>query len=173
MPRNMSVLVWSKASGWRWIEAIVCPIRYPIPAPGPMTAVPAAMPTPIMVTSPLACNNASIGTIIASTSIPAPSASRLTLSTYLLLLVITEHRQLDVNLREYSEYVGLQNGHEDLEPVEHHGQRYRDRRDEAGHGQAATEVQDQAEEHVDDEVPRQDVGVEPHPEREGLGELSE
>jgi hypothetical protein len=43
----MSVLVWSNASGWRWMLAMVWPIRYPIPAPGPMTAVPAATPVPI------------------------------------------------------------------------------------------------------------------------------
>src|SRR5829696_8037346 len=121
IPRNISVLVWSKASGWRWMEAMVCPIRYPIPAPGPMTAVPAAMPTPIMVTSPLACSNASMGGISANTSIPTPFASRLTLLTCLEFLVVAEHCQLDIDLREYSENVSLQNGHKDLEPVEHHG----------------------------------------------------
>src|SRR5918994_4753065 len=150
------------------MEAMVCPIKYPIPAPGPITAGPAAMPTPIMVTSPLACSNASVGITSANTSIPAPFASRLTLSTYFcLLLVVPEHRQFDVNLREYSEYVSLQNCHEDLEPIEHHGQGHRNYR----HGRA--EIEDEPEKHVDDEVPGQDVGVEPHPDRQGLGELAQ
>src|SRR5919107_25946 len=132
-----------------------------------MTAVPAAMPTPIMVTSPLACSNANAGIISANTSILAPFASRLALSTCSLLLVVAEHCQLDVDLREYSEYISLQYGHEDLEPVEHNRKWYGDERYERA------EVQDQAKEHVDDQVPGQDVGVEPHPEREGLGELTE
>src|SRR5215210_3428473 len=80
--------------------------------------------------------------------------------------MVTEHCQLDIDLREYSEYVSLQYGHEDLEPVEHHGQWHGDYRDERA------EVKDQAKEHVDDEVPRQDVGVEPHAEREGLGKFA-
>src|SRR5215212_170008 len=148
------------------MEAMVCPMRYPIPAPGPMTAVPAAMPTPIMVTSPLACSNANAGIISANTSILAPFASRPALSTCSLLLVVAEHCQLDVDLREYSEYISLQYGHEDLEPVEHYGQGHGYYRDDR------TEVEDQAKEHVDYEVPSQDVGVEPHSERERLGELA-
>src|SRR5919107_2204925 len=82
-------------------------------------------------------------------------------------MVVAEHGQLDVNLGEYSEYVSLQDGYEDLERIEHHGQGHGDYRDDR------TEVQDEAEEDVDDQVPGQDVGIQPHPEREGLGELAE
>src|SRR5215208_5428679 len=82
-------------------------------------------------------------------------------------MVLTEHGQLDVNLGEYSEYVGLQDGHKDLERIEHHGQGHGDYRDDR------TEVQDEPEEDVDDQVPGQDVGVQSHPEREGLGELTQ
>src|SRR5215211_7885692 len=81
-------------------------------------------------------------------------------------MVLSEHGQLDVNLGEYSEYVGLQDGHKDLERVEHHGQGHGDYRDDG------TEVQYEPEEDVDDQVPSQDVGIQSHPEREGLGELA-
>src|SRR5215210_3209084 len=83
------------------------------------------------------------------------------------LVILTEHCQLDVNLREYSEYISLQNGDKDLEGIEHYCQGHGDYRDKS------SEVQDEAEEDVDDQVPRQDVGVESHTEREGLGELPE
>src|SRR5215211_5848769 len=82
-------------------------------------------------------------------------------------MVLAEHGQLDVNLGEYSEYVSLQDGHKDLESIKHYGQGYGDYRDEG------TEVQDEPEEDVDDQVPSQDVGIQPHPERERLGELAE
>src|SRR5215211_7873352 len=82
-------------------------------------------------------------------------------------MVLAKHGQLDVNLGEYSEYVSLQDGYEDLECVEHHGQWHGDYRDDG------TEVQDEPEEDVDDQVPGQDVGIKSHPEREGLGELAE
>src|SRR5215203_2391651 len=109
-----------------------------------------------------------MGIISANVSIPTPFASRLTLLTYSrLLMVLTEHGQFDVNLGEYSEYVSLQDGYEDLERVEHHGQGHGDYRDDG------TEVQNEPEEYVDDQVPGQDVGVQPHPEREGLGELAQ
>src|SRR5829696_5686774 len=108
-----------------------------------------------------------MGIISANVSIPTPFASRLTLLTYSrLLMVLTEHGQFDVNLREYSEYVSLQDGHEDLERIEHYGQGHGDYRNDRA------EIEDEPEEHVDYEVPCQDVGVEPHPEREGLGELA-
>src|SRR5215210_8254908 len=109
-----------------------------------------------------------MGVISANVSIPTPFASRLTLLTYSrLLMVLAEHGQFDVNLGEYSEYVSLQDGHEDLECIEHHGQGHGDYRDDG------TEVQDEPEEDVDDQVPSQDVGIQPHPERERLGELAE
>src|SRR5215210_7420552 len=82
-------------------------------------------------------------------------------------MVLTEHGQLDVNLGEYSEYISLQDGYKDLECIEHHGQGHGDNRHDG------TEVQDEPEEHVDDQVPSQDVGIQPHPEGEGLGELAE
>src|SRR5829696_1379255 len=82
-------------------------------------------------------------------------------------MVLAEHGQLDVNLGEYSEYVSLQDGHKDLESIKHYGQGYGDYRDDG------TEVQDEPEEDVDDQVPSQDVGIQPHPERERLGELAE
>jgi hypothetical protein len=47
MPTKSHVRESSNASGWRWIEAMVCPKRYPIPIPDPITAVPAATPKPI------------------------------------------------------------------------------------------------------------------------------
>src|SRR5918997_6207229 len=82
-------------------------------------------------------------------------------------MVLAEHGQLDVNLSEYSEYICLQDGYKDLECIEHHGQGHRDYRDDG------TEVQDEPEEDVDDQVSCQDVGIQPHSEGEGLGELAE
>src|ERR687894_1205465 len=73
---------------------------------------------------------------------------------------------LDVNLRKNSEYVCLQHGHEDLEPEQH----YRHRHRYCGH-QGRPRVQDKAEEDENEQMPGQDVGVEPHGERERLGEL--
>src|SRR5215203_3045232 len=82
-------------------------------------------------------------------------------------MVLAEHGQLDVNLGEYSEYISLQDGHKDLECIEHYGQGYGDYRDDS------TEVQDEPEEDVDDQVPSQYVGIQSHAERERLGELAE
>src|SRR5918995_1801303 len=81
------------------------------------------------------------------------------------LVLLAEHCQLDVNLREYSENVGLQDRDEDLEREEH------DRGCHGDHSHKRPEVQDEAEEDEDDQVPRQNVGVESHPERQRLGEL--
>ena len=66
-------------------------------------------------------------------------------------MVLAEHGQLDVNLGEYSEYVSLQDGHKDLERIEHYGQGYGDYRDDG------TEVQDEPEEDIYDQVSCQDV----------------
>src|SRR5919106_781635 len=73
---------------------------------------------------------------------------------------------LDINLRKNSEYVCLQHGHEDLEPEQHHrhGHRYYCH-------QGRPRVQDKAKEDKDEQVPRQDVGVEPHRERKRLAQL--
>src|SRR5215211_3625126 len=80
---------------------------------------------------------------------------------------IAEHRQLYINLSEYSEYVSLQDRDEDLESEEHH------RRGHADDRHKGPEVQDEAEKDEDDQVARQNVGVEPQRERERLGELLE
>src|SRR5215213_2874682 len=81
------------------------------------------------------------------------------------LVLLAEHCQLDVNLREYSENVSLKDRDEDLEREEYN------RGGDGDHGHERPEVQDEAEEDEDDQVPRQYVGVEPHPQRERLGEL--
>ena len=70
-------------------------------------------------------------------------------------MVLAEHCQFDVNLREYSENVRLQDRHKDLEKVERHLQRHGD------YSHKTTEVQDKAQEDKDDEMSGQDVGVEP------------
>src|SRR5215216_262607 len=158
MPRNISVLVWSNASGWRWMLAMVCPIRYPMPAPGPITAVPAATPIPTYLSpSVLPCSSAN------ASMFPAPLYSLSVRS----LVILAEHRQFDVNLREYSEYVSLKDRDEDLEGEEDY------RRWHGDHRHERAEVQDEAEEDEDDQVPRQDVGVESQSESERLGELLE
>src|SRR5215213_6489386 len=138
--------------------AMVCPIRYPMPAPGPMTAVPAATPIPTYLSpSVLPCSSAN------ASMFPAPLYS-LALRP---LVILAEHCHLDVNLREYSEYVSLEDRDEDLEGKED------DRRGHGDHCHEGAEVQDEAEEDKDDQVPRQDVGVESQSERERLGELLE
>src|SRR5215210_79726 len=81
------------------------------------------------------------------------------------LVLLAEHSQLYVNLCEYSENVSLEDRDEDLECEENY------RGGHGDHGHERPEVQDEAEEDEDDQVPRQNVGVEPHPERERLGEL--
>src|SRR5215210_2942351 len=81
------------------------------------------------------------------------------------LVILAEHCQLDVNLREYSENVSLKDRYEDLEREEDN------RGGDGDHGHKRPEVQDEAEEDEDDQVPRQYVGVEPHPKRKRLGEL--
>src|ERR687890_1468984 len=134
-----------------------------------MTAVPAAMPTPMSFCS--CCSSASrtvAASITSATTIfiapfsrfffPQPHRGSLVISGV--------YRQLYINLREYSEYVGLDYRDEDLKRVEDYRHRHRQERHDA-HG---SEVQDQAQEDEDDEVPRQDVGVESHPQREWLGD---
>src|SRR5215208_638518 len=82
-------------------------------------------------------------------------------------MILAEHGQLDVNLGEYSEYICLQDGYKDLERIEHHGQGHGDYCDDG------TEVEDEPEEDEDDQVSCQDVGIQPHPEGEGLCKLAE
>src|SRR5215203_6921528 len=82
-------------------------------------------------------------------------------------MILAEHGQLDVNLGEYSEYICLQDGYKDLERIEHHGQGHGDYCDDG------TEVEDEPEEDEDDQMSRQDVGIQPHPEGEGLCKLAE
>ena len=84
----------------------------------------------------------------------------------LLLVLRTEQGYLYINLRKDSEYVSLQHGDEDLEAVQH------ERHGDGDHGHVRAEVQDKAQEDEDEQVPGQYVRVEPHRQREGLGELS-
>src|SRR5215212_1777515 len=156
--------------------AMVWPIRYPMPAPAPMVPAPAAMPTPVA----FPCSNASTTfatSITTVASIPTPPFFRSTddkllrerlpaplLLFFCLLLLPRVQRQLYVDLREYSEYVSLYYRDKDLKRVDHHRHGHVDDR------QGGIEEQDKAEEDEDDQVPRQDVGVEPHPQRQRLGD---
>src|SRR5919107_1134263 len=81
------------------------------------------------------------------------------------LVILAEHRQFDIDLREYSKNVSLKNRDEDLKSKED------DRRGYGDHGHDRPKIQDEAEEDEDDRVPRQYVGVESQCERERLGEL--
>src|SRR5919202_5899793 len=163
MPRNISVLVCSNCSGWRWMLSIVEPIRYPMPAPAPMTPAPAAMPTPTSLSSCWSSAN-NIPTCSAGSAdnsiYPAPLYS---LFSQPSVHFIGKHCQLYIDLGEYSEYVSLNYRDKDLKRVEHHGHGHGDERHDGA------EVQDKAEEDEDDQVPRQDVGVKPQSQRERLG----
>src|SRR5215210_103441 len=123
-----------------------------------MTAVPAATPIPTYLSpSVLPCSSAN------ASMLPAP--------LYFLflrpLVILAEHCKLYVDLREYSEYVRLEDGDEDLEGEEDYRRGHGDDRHER------SEIQDEAQEDEDDQVPRQNVRVEPQSERERPGELLE
>src|SRR5919199_486242 len=134
--------------------AMVWPIRYPMPMPGAPTPA-AARPTPTSLNASVLCSSAKVSTY----------AAPLLFRQQPLVLLFGVDCQLDIDLREYSEYVSLKDRHKDLERVEH---------DRYGHGDdrgQGPEVKDKAEEDEDDKVPRQDVGVESQSERERPGEL--
>src|SRR5215210_3728341 len=118
-----------------------------------MTAVPAATPIPTYLSpSVLPCSSAN------ASMLPAP--------LYFLflrpLVILAEHCKLYVDLREYSEYVRLEDGDEDLEGEEDYRRGHGDDRHER------SEIQDEAQEDEDDQVPRQNVRVESQSERERL-----
>src|SRR5919106_6939147 len=122
MPTKSHVLDSSKASGWRWIEAIVCPNRYPIPIQDPMTAVPAANPNPTRYSWLLPWSSASSGGMNANISMYIAPLCCCPAGALVLLPV---QGYLDINLRKNSEYVCLQHSYEDLEPEQRYRHRHR------------------------------------------------
>src|SRR5215211_3757513 len=138
-----------------------------MPAPAPMTPPPAAMPAARYVnpvsTLPLACSSANIS--MSCSSLFTLSSSSLISVTSMYLA--GEHGLLYVDLREYGENILLDHGDKNLERVQYHSGGHGD------YGRVSAESQYEAEEHEDEQVSRQHVGVEPEPQGERLGELLE
>src|SRR3712207_323129 len=125
-----------------------------------MSLSPSVEPPPCNSSATAACITLINSTILCS----SPSFFSAPLARALLVFLAVDGL-LYVDLRQDSENVGLKHGDKYLEPIEHYREGHRDDR----HG--GPEVQDQPEEDEDDQVPSQDVGVEPQPKREGLTEL--
>src|SRR5919202_1421388 len=141
-----------------------CRIWSRMPPPGPMTAVPAATPTPTSLSS--CWSSANICTKSSSDNISCSFLSALFFFPHRRpsVLLVGVHCQLYVDLREYREYVGLDDRYEDLERIENYRHGHGDERHDGA------EVQDKTEEDEDDQVPRQDVGIESHSQGERLGD---
>src|ERR671919_211440 len=152
IPRNIVVRTIPAASGCRAMASTAFPTRYPMPMPGPMAPRPNTRPLPMTPTSP---------STWATKAPTCESSSPMALPS----LVLGVHGPGDVDGGQDREDVGLEHGHQHLEPDER--DRQRERRDgERDRGRLGQQVRGPQEEDGQDQVAGHHVRQESDGQRE-------